>query len=93
MGETIEGIKLMAARSEEGVMALVDKLIATARPGAVYGEPVTSGSYTVITASEVTAAGGFGLGSGGYTGPMPAAKEAKNEGQPLEAGNKPSIKF
>ncbi len=86
MGETIEGIKLMAARSEEGVMALVDKLIATARPGAVYGEPVTSGSYTVITASEVTAAGGFGLGSGGYTGPMPAAKEAKNEGQPSQPG-------
>jgi len=86
MGEAMEGIKLMAARSEERVMALVDKLIATARPGAVYGEPVMSGNYTVITASEVTAAGGFGLGSGGYTGPMPATKETKNEGQPPQPG-------
>ncbi|MCC7354889.1 MAG: hypothetical protein IT330_14185 [Anaerolineae bacterium] len=89
MGEASEGIKMMAAKSQEQVMALVDKLIATARPSAVYGEPVKSGNYTVITASEVTAAGGFGLGSGSYTGPMSPpleAKETKNEGRPPQPG-------
>lgn len=47
------------------------KIYAAAQPGAVYSEPVTAGNYTVITASEIMAAGGFGSGLG--FGPSPAS--------------------
>lgn len=51
------------------VETIADKLFAAAHTRAVYGEPVTSGNYTVITASEVGSGGGGG-GGGGY-GPTP----------------------
>jgi uncharacterized spore protein YtfJ len=43
---------------------MLEKLFAAAQPGAVYGQPVESGSYTVIAAAEVTSGGGFGMGMG-----------------------------
>ncbi len=46
-------------------MNLLDKLIATARPDAVFGPPVTLGDYAVITASEVSCGMGIGFGGGG----------------------------
>ena len=50
----------------------MDKLLGAAKPRAVYGEPITSGGYTVVTASEVTAGGGFGYGFGGGSEPTSA---------------------
>jgi hypothetical protein len=41
-----------------------DKISAATQPGGVYSAPVTSGAYSVITASDVLAAGGHALGSG-----------------------------
>jgi uncharacterized spore protein YtfJ len=41
-----------------------DKILAAARPSAVFSAPVVSGEYTVITASEIFAGGGFGFGGG-----------------------------
>jgi uncharacterized spore protein YtfJ len=49
---------------------MVEKIFGAARASAVYSEPVTTGAYTVITASEVTAGGGFGSGQG--SGPAEA---------------------
>jgi uncharacterized spore protein YtfJ len=43
---------------------LFEKILAAARPSAVFSPPVVSGAYTVITASEVFAGGGFGFGGG-----------------------------
>jgi uncharacterized spore protein YtfJ len=43
---------------------MLEKIYAAAQPGAVFSAPVVSGEYTVITASSVTAGGGFGFGSG-----------------------------
>ena len=40
------------------------RILAAAQPSAVFSAPVVSGAYTVITASEVFAGGGFGFGSG-----------------------------
>jgi uncharacterized spore protein YtfJ len=58
-----------ATHSPEKADLPVEKIWAAAQPGAVYSAPVTSGDYTIITASEVFAAGGYGLddekGSGG----------------------------
>lgn len=48
---------------------MLEKIYAVAQPGAAFSAPVVSGEYTVITASSVTAAGGFGFGSG--TAPTP----------------------
>ena len=42
----------------------LNKLLSSADSSRVFGEPVTVGSYTVITASEVASGGGFGSGMG-----------------------------
>ena len=44
-----------------------DRILATAQPSAVFSAPVVSGAYTVITASEVFAGGGFGFGGRRWT--------------------------
>lgn len=65
-----------AVKSQEQSAELMEKLFAVAQPGAVYSEPVTSGEFTVITASEVTVAAGFGYGIGSGTSSEPAEGEA-----------------
>ena len=59
----------------------MEKLFEVAKPGAVFGEPVTAKDHTVITASEVTVGMGFGFGSGGGVGPQPAKDKAASEGE------------
>jgi len=60
----------------------MDKLLSAARPRAVYGDPITSGNYTIVPASEVTAGGGFGYGFGG--GSAPASAPGQTAGQEQE---------
>jgi uncharacterized spore protein YtfJ len=59
---------------------MADKIYAAAQPGAVFSAPVVSGPYTIITASEVAAAGGFGFGTG--SGSRQASGETLPSGQP-----------
>ncbi len=59
----------------------MEKLFGAAKPRAVYGEPVTSGGHTVITASEVTAGGGFGYGFGGGSSPVPTSEQTPGQEQ------------
>ena len=47
---------------------LVGRLFEVAKVTAVYSEPVQSGGYTVITASELMVGMGAGFGGGGGTG-------------------------
>jgi uncharacterized spore protein YtfJ len=68
-------------RSGEQMRKTLDKIFAAAQPGAVFGQPVESGSYTLITASEVTSGGGFGVGMG--RGPAP--KQDARQSPPAEA--------
>jgi uncharacterized spore protein YtfJ len=63
-------------RSGEQVRKTLDKLFAAAQPGAVFGQPVESGSYTLITASEVTSGGGFGVGMGRGPAPKQGARQS-----------------
>src|SRR6266540_3279228 len=51
-------------RAGEQAPKMLEKIFAAAQPGAVFGQPVESGSYTLITASEVTSGGGLGVGMG-----------------------------
>ena len=47
---------------------LVGRLFEVAKVTAVYSEPIQSGDYTVITASELMVGIGAGFGGGGGTG-------------------------
>lgn len=68
------GLDHALERDGEFATAFGAKIFAAAQPGAVFGAPVISGAYTVITASEVGAGGGFGSGRG--TGTRPAGQVA-----------------
>jgi len=62
-------------------LELMEKLFAVAQPGAVYGEPVASGEYAVITASEILVAAGSGYGVGGGPGAETLEAETAVEGE------------
>jgi uncharacterized spore protein YtfJ len=49
---------------------LMDRVVAASRPNIVFSAPVERGEHTLITASEVVSAGGFGSGSG--SAPVPS---------------------
>ena len=63
------------------LQTIADTLFAPAHSRAVYGEPVASGNYTVITASEVGSGGGGGSGHGF----APAPQKPSSEGAMTEA--------
>jgi uncharacterized spore protein YtfJ len=70
-----EGVSLID-RAGEQAPKMLEKVFAAAQPGAVFGQPVDSGSYTLITAAEVTSGGGFGVGLGRGPAPKSAAKQS-----------------
>jgi uncharacterized spore protein YtfJ len=57
----------------------MEKIFSAARVGAVFGEPVQVGDYTVITASEVATGGGFGFGRGVGSAPAPTGAPAGSQ--------------
>jgi uncharacterized spore protein YtfJ len=59
-----------------------DKILAAAQPSAVFSAPVVCGPYTVITASEIFAGGGFGFGGGAG----PAEHTRQQESNATESG-------
>jgi uncharacterized spore protein YtfJ len=60
------GIEIIkdAIPNQKEANRLMERLLDTARPGAVFGEPITQGEYMAITASEVSAGIGYGFGGG-----------------------------
>jgi uncharacterized spore protein YtfJ len=66
MIETVNGSASVTAteQTQHQTDQFLDKILAATRPGAVFAPPVHSAGYTVITASEVFAGGGFGFGAG-----------------------------
>jgi uncharacterized spore protein YtfJ len=87
MNDKTDAILAEAARSQEQANQLMEKLFTVARPEAVYGQPLASGDYTTITASEVMAGMGVGYGVGGGTAPgetegevaVPGASESEGK--------------
>jgi uncharacterized spore protein YtfJ len=71
-GLMIDHVEHSLDQSPDIARPVLEKIFAAAQPGAVFGAPVVSGAFTVITASEVSAGGGFGSGRG--TIPKPAIK-------------------
>ena len=64
MIDTRNNLTLVTDKQSEQLRTWSERIFAAAQPCAVYSEPVISGNYTIITASEVTSAGGFGSGEG-----------------------------
>ncbi|MBI2941697.1 MAG: hypothetical protein HYY04_14800 [Chloroflexi bacterium] len=89
MSDMLENLNPMLDRNADRGAKLLERAFSAAQPGAVFGQPVTVGDYTVITASEVTAGGGFGSGAG-FGPPARALKQAAEEesspSQPPMAG-------
>jgi uncharacterized spore protein YtfJ len=78
---------VMSESLQSGTLSKVmaDKIYAAAQPSAVFSAPVVSGPYTINTASEVAAAGGFGFGTG--SGSRQASGETLPSGQPAPIAN------
>ena len=70
--------------STKAIMDRADRLFDTARPEAVFGEPVTADGRTVIGAAEVFVGAGFG--SGGGFGPATEQKDDKEPVVSVEGG-------
>jgi uncharacterized spore protein YtfJ len=60
----------------------IQKIFGAAQPGTVFSAPVVSGNYTIVTASEVMAAGGFGFGYGSGSVPATAPGTLTGEAGP-----------
>lgn len=86
MREEWSGVAVSLAEGREDAAALVEKLFDVAQPGAVFGEPVSVGDHTVITASEIKVGAGFGYGGGGGSGPSEPGGAAGTEGGEAGAG-------
>jgi uncharacterized spore protein YtfJ len=79
MSEKFDKLIATAVNNQQDAVEVIERLFDVAQPGAVFGEPVTVGEHTVITASEVKVGMGFGFGSGGGTGTEPAEGETADE--------------
>ena len=64
MIDTTNEVLALTEKRDQQLISSMEKLFSAARANAVFSEPVVSGNYTVITACEVTAGGGFGSGMG-----------------------------
>jgi len=86
MTEQTSGRFTVPIQGPEDAAALVARLSDAAQPSAVFGEPVTSGDRTVITACEVTMGLGFGYGMGSAGGKLSGEEGGEGEkGPPMPA--------
>jgi uncharacterized spore protein YtfJ len=77
MDKAFDQLTAVSVENQEQSIALLEKLVAVARPESVFGEPLDVEGRTIITASEVTAGLGVGFGFGGGSAPGRAAKEKR----------------
>lgn len=78
----------MAEKREAQIARVSEKIYSAAQSSAVYSEPVTTGNYTIITASESVAFGGFGTGLGFGSPTIPPKQQgetAQPQAQPLNS--------
>jgi uncharacterized spore protein YtfJ len=75
MANQFDNVVDLAARNQERAAEVMEKLFSVANSRTVFGEPVTQGDYTLITASEVSVGAGYGFGLGGGSGSGPAGED------------------
>jgi uncharacterized spore protein YtfJ len=92
MVKKLDEIASLAEQGRAQAEAIFDRIFAAAQSGAVFSQPVVSGNYTVITASEVTSGGGFGSGSGyGQNVSSKPAEPAAGDGESSSEGTEPAV--
>jgi uncharacterized spore protein YtfJ len=84
----IDGIEMISESipNQDKANEILERLIAVSSPSSVYSEPVVSGEYQVITASEVRIGMGFGFGGGG-------GLEAETESSEEDQSKEPSVGY
>jgi uncharacterized spore protein YtfJ len=87
MIDTRNNLASLTDKNNEQLRTWSERIFAAAQPGAVYSQPVVSGNYTIITASEVTSGGGFGSGAGFGPATAGAQKQPGEEGSQPEQAN------
>jgi len=93
MNKTFEELTATSVENQEQAVGLIEKLLDVAKPGAVFGEPLTVEGRTVITAAEVNVGLGVGFGFGGGTAPSDADREEKAAGQRRGAEARERVKL
>jgi uncharacterized spore protein YtfJ len=78
MAESYDRVAAMAVESQDKTAQLFERLMEVAQPKSVYSEPVVSGEFTLINASEVSTGIGVGFGLGGGEGTSPGDAEKQN---------------
>jgi uncharacterized spore protein YtfJ len=88
MDAGMNNMQPMLERSQRQAEIMMERFLAAANVNAVFGQPVVSGDYTVITVAEVMGGGGFGsgMGSGPAQGESPAAGTAAGEPSSMGGG-------
>ena len=75
----------MTLKGQKQGLEVLDRLYEVAQPSAVFGEPITAGERTVMTASEAWVGLGFGFGIGSGPQAQMGRREQGGEGQQEEA--------
>jgi uncharacterized spore protein YtfJ len=84
MIDTTNEVLALTEKRDQQLISSMEKLFSAARANAVFSEPVVSGNYTVITACEVSAGGGFGSGMG--FGPPEKQSDEASQSQKASGG-------
>jgi uncharacterized spore protein YtfJ len=80
MNEQFNKLIIESVPNQEKANEVIGRLFDVAQPGTVFSQPVTHGSYTVITASELSVVMGTGYGGGGGVGPNDEQGETTGSG-------------
>jgi uncharacterized spore protein YtfJ len=83
MSDQFDQFSTLAIKSQEQGKELMEKFLTVSQADAVFSHPVTASDHTVITAAEVSAAGGFGAGTGGG---LDTASSGEDEPGSVEGG-------
>ncbi|MGD2147803.1 MAG: hypothetical protein PVH41_13995 [Anaerolineae bacterium] len=81
MSKAFDSLAATSVENQEQSIALLEKLVAVARPESVFSEPLEVEGRTLITASEVTAGLGVAFGFGGGTTPGQVRAEKRHRGR------------
>jgi uncharacterized spore protein YtfJ len=81
MNEGISAFLKNVENESQGRSEALERLLSAADSSKVFGQPLTSGQYTVITAAEVASGGGFGSGMGFGLPRAPRSEASEEQGQ------------
>jgi uncharacterized spore protein YtfJ len=81
MSKAFDQLTVASVENQEQSIALLEKLVAVARPESVFGEPTQVEGRTIITASVVNVGLGVGFGFGGGTTSGRAEEEKRHRGR------------